>query len=142
MENHLSPPGDRCRYPAKTEFSAREMTERNNVEQSLNAASFKPMILTSLGFAVFVFTFYSINGISAFGLGEPDSMQLEGRPEFTGREFVPGFGGMLGSFLALMGMRDAFKVLRYRCNLAMWLAVGIGVAAFLFVACQLMTVWA
>ena len=75
------------------------MTEPKNTGQQPNAPSFQPLVLASLGLGVFALTFYSIEGMSAFGLSDPDALSFGGRPGFTAGKWCPVWAALPVAFL-------------------------------------------
>ena len=97
----------------------------------------KSLLLVFIGFAVFAFTFYSIEGLSAFGLGVAGSEPWDGRPDFPGRDYVPAAGGMLGGFVTLKGIGLGFASLKESSNIYAKISIALGCTCCIWVALKL-----
>ena len=128
MENLIPPLGYRSRYPA------RHKTRKRTLAQILTS----PLVLTTAGLATYAFTYYSIEGLSAFGLGGLGALAWEGRPEFAGREFVPGIGGALGTVFTVHGLMKAFQIRKEQKGKATWIAIVIGGLSLCFVTLKML----
>ena len=114
-----------------------EHGEIKHHEAGMEVRLIRSLACTLLGLLVFAFTFYSVEGWSAFGMGEAGAERWEGRPDFYGRHLVPTFGGSIGTALSLLGAATACSVLKHRMSFAAWLSVSIAFGTFLWLIVRL-----